>query len=58
MVANLIVIDMLDFDVILDINFLSRDRAKIKCRKKKVWFNLDNGEQFTFREGYSLPLLL
>lgn len=49
---------MLDFDVILDINFLSRDRAKIKCRKKKVWFNLDNGEQFTFREGYSLPLLL
>lgn len=36
MVVNLIVIDMPNFDVILDMDFLGRYGAKTGCRKKKV----------------------
>lgn len=36
MVMDLIVMDMSDFDVILDMDFLSRYRVKTDCRKKKV----------------------
>lgn len=34
--ADLIVFEMPYFDMILDINFLGRNRAKIDCRHKKV----------------------
>lgn len=36
MVVDLIVIDMLDFDMILNIYFLNKYGAKINYRKKKV----------------------
>lgn len=36
LVVDLIMIDMPDFDVILDMDFLSQYRAKIDCKKKKV----------------------
>lgn len=36
LVIDFIVIDMLNFDVILDIDFLSRYEVEIDYRKKKV----------------------
>lgn len=44
MVTNLIMMDMPNFDVILDIEFLSRYWIEIDYRMKKVKFNLDSGE--------------
>lgn len=35
LVINLIVLDMLDFNMILGINFLTKYEAKINCRMKK-----------------------
>lgn len=36
MVVDLIVFDIPDFDIIININFLSHYGAKIYCKKKKV----------------------
>lgn len=58
MTMDLIVIDMFDFDVILDMDFLSKYEAKKNYRKKNVWFNLDSGEQFAFEEGRVLSLMI
>lgn len=44
MVMNLIVMNMSDFDVIFDLNFLNRYGAEIDYIKKMVQFNLDSGE--------------
>lgn len=44
MVMNLIVINMPNFDVILDMDFLSLYRAEIDYKKRKVKFNLDNDD--------------
>lgn len=48
---DLIVIDMLYFDVILDMDFLRKSRVKIDYQKKKIWFNFDNYEELTFGKG-------
>lgn len=50
MVVDQIVIEMLDFDIILGMDFLSRYKAKINYQKKQVQFSLDSKEQFTFRK--------
>lgn len=41
--------DMPNFDVILDMDFLNKYGVEIDCKKKKVRFSIDNGKQFTFR---------
>lgn len=48
MVIDLRVMDKPNFDVILDIVFLSKYRVEIGYRKKMVWFSFDNGKQFSF----------
>lgn len=48
--VELIVYDMLNFDMILDIDFLNRYEAEIDYKRKKVKFNLDNGDEFFFGE--------
>lgn len=54
MTTELIVFDMVDFDVILCMDFFSQYGAEIDCKKKKVRFHLDNGKEFTFDEGWYL----
>lgn len=49
--VDLIVFDMLNFDMILGMDFLSQYEAEIVCRKKTVRFYLDNLEKFTFKKG-------
>lgn len=51
MVVDLIIIDMLDFNVILGMNFLRKYGIEINCKKKKVRFSIDNNEQFTIKKG-------
>lgn len=51
MVIDLIVFDMSYFDIILRMDFLSCYRVEIDCRKKKVQFQLDDDEKFTFWRG-------
>lgn len=59
MAIDLIVFDMLNFDIILgmdflvDMNFLSWYGAKIDYKKMKVLFH-SNNEEFIFGEGYVL----
>lgn len=36
MMVDLTMVDMLDFDIILGMDFLSHYRVKINCKKKKV----------------------
>lgn len=50
MIVDLILMDISDFDVILSIDFLSKYRVKIDCRKKMIQFSLDNDEEFIFGE--------
>jgi hypothetical protein len=46
--ANLAVFQMLGFDIILGMDWLSRYYASIDCRKKKIVFWPPNGVQFAF----------
>lgn len=39
------------FDMILGMDFLRKYGAEIDCKKKKVKFNLDSGDEFTFSES-------
>lgn len=51
MITDLIVFNMLEFIVILGMDFHSRYGAEIDYRKKKVRFHLDDGRKFTFDDG-------
>ena len=48
MYANLIVIDMTDYDVILGMDWLSTHHAVIDCRKKHVRFQPLKAKSFEF----------
>jgi len=46
--ADLIVIEMNDFDVIFGMNWLSRNFAFIDCQTKRVTFKRPHSEEFHF----------
>ena len=46
--ANLIAIEMSDYDVILGMDWLSTHHAVIDCRKKRVLFQTPEKEEFEF----------
>lgn len=58
LVIDLIVMDIPDFDMILDIDFLSNYETEIDYKKSKVQFSLDNSEEFTFEEGRILSMMI
>ena len=49
MSVDLVVLNMIDYDVILGMDFLSKYRATIDCKAKVVSFQPPGEEQFTFR---------
>lgn len=49
--VDLIVFEIVDFYMILELEFLGRYKAKTDWQRKKVWFSLDNKDQFKFNEG-------
>lgn len=58
MIVNLIVFDMLEFDLTLSMDFLERYGAEIDCRSKKVKFTLDNGEKPSFGERHLKNMII
>lgn len=56
--VGLIVFDMSDFDEFLNMNFLGKYEAEIDYQKNKVWFSLDRGDKFTFRDGWLLSMMI
>ena len=48
MFADLVVLDIKSFEVILGMDWLSKNRATIDCRKKMVVFQLADGQRFKF----------
>ena len=46
---DLIVLEIVDYDVILDIDWLSKYNATIFCRRKKVVFQPCEGEIFEYK---------
>ncbi|KAL0536597.1 hypothetical protein IC582_025549 [Cucumis melo] len=54
--VTLIVLDMLDFDVILGMDWLAVNHASIDCSRKEVTFNPPSMASFIFKEGGSKSL--
>ncbi|KAL0539555.1 hypothetical protein IC582_023771 [Cucumis melo] len=54
--VTLIVLDMLDFDVILGMDWLAANHASIDCSRKEVTFNPPSMASFKFKEGGSKSL--
>ncbi|CAM8999691.1 unnamed protein product [Rhodiola kirilowii] len=48
MFADLILLDMLDFDIILGMDWLSTYYATLDYREKMIIFHLSNDSEFTF----------
>ncbi|KAL0544115.1 hypothetical protein IC582_019226 [Cucumis melo] len=54
--VTLIVLDMLDFDVILGMDWLAANHASIDCSRKEVTFNPPSMASFKFKGGGSKSL--
>lgn len=50
--------NMPDFEMILNMDFLSNYRIKIDYRNKTVWLSLENRDKFSFGEGKVLKLMI
>ncbi|GAV65416.1 RVP_2 domain-containing protein [Cephalotus follicularis] len=57
--ADLIVLPIHDFDVILGMDWLSAHRARMDCYRKTVDFCLPDGTTFQFKgdKGFSTPII-
>ena len=48
LVEGLVLLDVIDFDVILGMDWLARHYATLDCREKVVIFRIPNDEEFKF----------
>ena len=56
LLADLILLDVLEFDVILGMDWLARHYASLDCREKMVIFRITNDDEFRFRgDKASMP---
>lgn len=55
---DLIMLNILDFDIILGIDFLSHYRGKIDCTKMNVQFQLNDGKKFTIEKGHVFSMMI
>ena len=46
--VNLVLLNVVDFDVILGMDWLSQHYAMVDCRRKEVIFRILNDEEFKF----------
>ena len=49
LLADLVLLDVIDFDVILGMDWLARHYASLDCREKVVIFRIPNDDEFRFR---------
>ena len=52
--ADLVLLDVMDFDVILGMDLLSQHYAMVDCQRKEVIFRISNDEEFKFVDDKSL----
>ena len=56
LLADLVLLDVIDLDVILGMDWLARHYASIDCREKVVIFKIPNDDEFHFRgDKASMP---
>ena len=56
LLADLVLLDVLEFDVILGMDWLARHYASLDCREKVVIFRIPNDDEFRFRgDKASMP---
>ena len=48
LLADFVLLDVMDFDVILGIDWLSQHYATVICQRKEVIFRISNVEEFKF----------
>ena len=53
LLADLVLLDVMDFDVILGMDWLSQHYATVDCRRKEVIFRISNDEEFKFMSDKS-----
>lgn len=58
LLVSLILFKMPNFDMILGMDFISKYKVEIDCKKKKVRFSLDSEDEFTFGEGQVLSMMI
>ena len=46
LLANLVLLDVIDFDVIVGMDWLANYYATVDCREKEVIFRIPNDEEF------------
>ena len=56
--ADLVVLDMSDFDVILGVDWLVKYHAVIDCHDLAIKFSMSNGDQFVYKLEAQRPLTL
>ena len=49
LLADLVLLDVIDFDVILGMDWLARHYASLDCRENIVIFKIPNDDEFHFR---------
>ena len=54
LLADLVLLDVIDFDVILGTDWLAQNYASLDCREKVMIFRIPNDEEFRFRGDGSL----
>ena len=56
LLADLVLLDVLEFNVILGMDWLARHYASLDCREKVVIFRILNDDEFRFRgDKVSMP---
>ena len=56
MLADLVLLDVIDFEVILGLDWLAQYYASLDCREKIVIFEIPNNDEFRFRgDKSSMP---
>ena len=56
MLADLVLLDVIDFEVILGLDWLAQYYASLDCREKVVIFRIPNNDEFRFRgDKSSIP---
>lgn len=55
---DLIVFDLPNFDMIIRIDFLETYGSEIDCWHKKIWFNLNDGDQLDFDKGHMIIIAI
>ena len=48
LLVNLVLLDVMDFDEILGMDWLSKHYATVDCQRKEVIFRIPNVEEFKF----------